>query len=59
LIPQATQRLKPGGLLVLELGYNSLAAVQPLLDRADWHKVAVTNDLAGIARVLSAERSAK
>jgi release factor glutamine methyltransferase len=59
LIPQATQRLKPGGLLVLELGYNSLAAVEPLLDRADWHKVGVTNDLAGIARVISAERSAK
>jgi release factor glutamine methyltransferase len=59
LIPQATQRLKPGGLLVLELGYNSLAAVEPLLDRADWHNVGVTNDLAGIARVISAERTAK
>jgi release factor glutamine methyltransferase len=59
LIPQATQHLKPGGLLVLELGYNSLAAVEPLLDRADWHNVGITNDLSGIARVISAERSAK
>ena len=59
LIPQAAQHLKPGGLLVLELGYNSLAAVEPLLDRADWHNVGITNDLAGIARVISAERTAK
>jgi release factor glutamine methyltransferase len=56
LIPQAAQHLKSGGLLVLELGYNSLPAVQPLLDNGDWTKVNVTNDLAGIPRVLSAER---
>jgi release factor glutamine methyltransferase len=56
LIPQAAEHLKPGGLLVLELGYNSLPAVEPLLDRSDWHNVAVTKDLAGIQRVISAER---
>jgi release factor glutamine methyltransferase len=55
LIPQAVQHLKPGGLLVLELGYNSLPAVEPLLDRSDWVNVSVTKDLAGIARVISAE----
>lgn len=55
LISQAAQHLKPGGLLVLELGYNSLAAVQPLLDTKEWATVGVTNDLAGIARVISAE----
>jgi methylase of polypeptide subunit release factors len=47
--------LKPGGLLVLELGYNSLPAVQPLLDASHWSNVDVTNDLAGIPRVVSAE----
>jgi release factor glutamine methyltransferase len=57
LIPQAAECLKPGGLLVLELGYNSLPAVQPLLDDSTWHNIAVTNDLAGIPRVLSAERA--
>jgi release factor glutamine methyltransferase len=57
LIPQAAQRLKPSGLLVLELGYNSLAAVEPLLDPSEWAKIAVTKDLAGIPRVISAERS--
>ncbi|MGB8495344.1 MAG: peptide chain release factor N(5)-glutamine methyltransferase [Candidatus Acidiferrum sp.] len=56
LIPQAARHLKPGGLLVLELGYNSLPAVQPLLDPSHWTNVGVTNDLAAIPRVLAAER---
>jgi release factor glutamine methyltransferase len=56
LIAQAGPRLKPGGVLVLELGYNSLPAVQPLLDAANWTGVGVTNDLAGIPRVIAAER---
>jgi release factor glutamine methyltransferase len=56
LIPQAARHLKPGGLLVLELGYNSLPAVQPLLDPSHWTNLGVTNDLAGIPRVLAAER---
>ena len=56
LVGQATRRVKPGGLLVLELGFDSLPAVQPLLDASDWTNVGVTNDLAGIPRVLSAER---
>lgn len=56
LITQSAQHLKPGGILVLELGHNSLPAVQPLLDTPDWTKVGVTNDLAGIPRVLAAER---
>jgi release factor glutamine methyltransferase len=57
LIAQAAQNLKPGGLLVLELGHNSLLAVQPLLDLPNWTNVAVTNDLAGIPRVIAAERA--
>jgi release factor glutamine methyltransferase len=56
LIAQSAQHLKPGGILVLELGHNTLPAVQPLLDAKDWTNVAVTNDLAGIPRVLAAER---
>jgi release factor glutamine methyltransferase len=56
LIAQAAQRLKPGGILVLELGHNSLPAVQPLLHAANWTNVGVTNDLAGIPRVLAAEK---
>ena len=56
LIAQSAQHLKPGGILVLELGHNSLAAVQPLLDASAWTNVGSTNDLAGIPRVLAAER---
>ena len=56
LIAQAALLLKPGGILVLELGHNSLPAVEPLLDASNWTNVGVTNDLAGIARVLAAER---
>jgi release factor glutamine methyltransferase len=56
LIAQTAAHLKPGGILVLELGHNSLPAVQPLLDLPTWAKVAVTNDLAGIPRVIAAER---
>ena len=56
LITQAAAHLKPGGILVLELGHNSLPAVQPLLDSSQWANVGVTNDLAGIPRVLAAER---
>jgi release factor glutamine methyltransferase len=57
LIAQAAQHLKSGGILVLELGHNSLPAVQPLLDARTWANVGVTNDLAGIPRVIAAERS--
>ncbi len=56
LIAQAAQHLKPSGILVLELGHNSLPAVRPLLDAAPWTNVGVTDDLAGIPRVLVAEK---
>jgi release factor glutamine methyltransferase len=58
LVSQAAQNLIPGGILVLELGHNSLPAVRPLLDAPAWANVSVTNDLAGIPRVIAAERSA-
>jgi release factor glutamine methyltransferase len=56
LITQSACNLEPGGILVLELGHNSLPAVQPLLDATNWINVGVTNDLAGIPRVVAAER---
>jgi release factor glutamine methyltransferase len=57
LIPEAARRLKPSGLLVLELGHDSLPAVRPLLETPQWTNLHVTNDLAGIPRVISAERT--
>ena len=59
LISQAVFLLKPGGILVLELGYNSADHVSRLLDTAEWADVATTNDLAGIPRVASARRLPK
>jgi release factor glutamine methyltransferase len=57
LIPEAAHHLKPGGLFVLELGHDSLPAVRPLLETPQWTNLHVTNDLAGIPRVVSAERT--
>jgi release factor glutamine methyltransferase len=57
LITQAAKHLEPGGIVVLELGHDSLPAVQPLFDTPDWARVGVTNDLAGIPRVIAAERT--
>ncbi len=56
LITQAAAHLKPNGILILELGHNSLPAVRSLLDSSTWKNVGITNDLAGIPRVLAAER---
>jgi release factor glutamine methyltransferase len=58
LIAEAARSSKPGGLLVLELGHNSQPAVEPLLHGSEWTNVAITKDLAGIPRVISAERVA-
>ena len=55
LIGQAATHLKPGGILILELGHTSLPAVQPLLTEPTWSYVSVTSDLAGIPRVVAAE----
>ncbi len=56
LVAQARSFLKPGGLLVMELGHDSLPAVQPLLETPAWANIAIAHDLADIPRVLSAER---
>jgi release factor glutamine methyltransferase len=59
LIAQAAMLHKPDGILVMELGYNSADHVSRLLDTSEWAEVALTNDLAGIARVVSARRTEK
>jgi len=58
LVEQAASVLRRRGVLVLELGYNSLDHVRALLyGQPAWVNVSVTNDLAGIPRVIAAERS--
>jgi release factor glutamine methyltransferase len=57
LIEQARALLRPGGILVLELGYNATGPVRAILDaQPAWTRINVTNDLAGIPRVLATER---
>jgi release factor glutamine methyltransferase len=53
IIDDSQRVLKSGGHLLLELGYDSLTPVRAMLDE-NWTSIAVTNDLAGIPRVLSA-----
>ena len=48
--------LKPGGWLLLELGYRTRQAVEALLTGGDWQQPAVKADLAGIDRVLAVQR---
>jgi len=59
LIEQAGSLLREGGILVLELGYNAADEVRRVFHvQPGWVNVSITNDLAGIPRVLAAERRA-
>lgn len=58
LIDDAARVLRPGGWLILELGYRSLEPVQAMLG-APWIDVEVDSDLAGYPRVLSARLVAR
>jgi release factor glutamine methyltransferase len=57
LIAQSAKLMNAGGILVLEIGFDSLPAVQPLLGAPAWTNFGVTNDLAGIPRVVAAEKA--
>ncbi len=58
LMDQAAKLLGSGGSLVVELGDGALGPVQDLFEsRPAWMRVAVTMDLAGIPRVLAADRA--
>jgi release factor glutamine methyltransferase len=59
LVAQTENQLRDRGILVLELGHNSAEPVRALFDAASssWTNVSITLDLAGIPRVLAAERA--
>lgn len=57
LIPEAARVLKPGGWLIMELGYRSLKPVRRMLE-SEWRAVKSMDDLGGIPRVLVAQRVA-
>jgi release factor glutamine methyltransferase len=54
LIPQAFQALRPGGWLLMEIGYTHSEAVMAML--SGWHDVHAVADLAGIPRVIVARK---
>jgi release factor glutamine methyltransferase len=57
LVEQAGLLLYSGGILVLELGYNSAENVRAIFAfQPAWTNISITNDLAGIPRVLAAQR---
>ena len=53
LIHQSTVALRPGGRLMMELGYQSLAGVREML-ATGWADLQVVHDLAGWPRVIAA-----
>jgi release factor glutamine methyltransferase len=55
LIPHALALLKPGGYLVVEVGYNMAERVRALLG-SEWTNVEIRPDLAGIPRVVRAQK---
>ena len=55
LIPQSQQALKPGGWLLMEIGFSMEAAVRQLL--RGWREVRSYPDLQGIPRVVAAQRA--
>ena len=58
LVAESEKQLRDRGILVLELGHNSADQVRALFDAtsSSWTNVSITMDLAGIPRVLAAER---
>ena len=57
LIEQAGQLLVRGGMLLLELGYDSAERVRAIIEASGcWLGLSITNDLSGIPRVLLASR---
>jgi release factor glutamine methyltransferase len=57
LVPQAHQVLKPGGWLVMEMGYSQEHAIRELM--TEWEEVHSVPDLQGIPRVMVARKRHK
>jgi release factor glutamine methyltransferase len=55
-IPEAFQRLKPGGWLVLEIGHDQASQVAGFLQASSFTAIEVKTDLSGVARFPFARR---
>ena len=56
LVGQSFDHLRPGGLLLIEIGHDQGDAVRKLFDRTVWNEPRFLNDLQGIPRVVSVAR---
>jgi release factor glutamine methyltransferase len=56
LLPQALRFLKPGGTLIMEIGYNMQAEITRLFDVA-WNLEGIQDDFSGIPRIVVAQKS--
>lgn len=57
LAAEAPRALRPGGWLIMELGYTASEPVTAMLRGGGWRDIRVTPDLAGIPRVAAARRA--
>jgi release factor glutamine methyltransferase len=56
LLLDSPSNLKPGGYLVMEIGFDQGEAVQRLVDQNIWHLVEIRPDLQGIPRIVVLEK---
>ena len=56
LVPAAHAALVPGGFIALEMGFSQASDIQSILTAAGFENIEFTDDLQGIARVISARR---
>jgi release factor glutamine methyltransferase len=54
LVEEAPPRLKPGGLVALEVGIGHAASLSQLLSQKKYHDIAAKNDYSGVTRFLFA-----
>ena len=55
LLPEALRFLKPGGTLIMEIGYNMQAEITQLFDAA-WNLEDIRDDFSGIPRIVVAQK---
>ncbi len=57
LLPQAAERLRPGGVIMIEVSPMIADAVAGLFDGETWIDVRIVKDLAGLKRIVGGSRS--
>ena len=59
LIPQAWKYLKPGGKLIMEMGWDQGQALAGILADRDWQAVEIVKDYAGLDRFVRARKASE